>query len=152
MPTQGLADIPSHRVSTTDHLHHAIWKVLVQQTPTWYFQCTRGVPEEDESNFGGPPSCLIDDIVVFGENQAQHDERLLAALERLCKARVTLNMEKGKFNQSSIDFLGHIISADGVRADTAKTSAIRDMPALQSLTELWGLLTNWASSSVELQN
>ena len=35
--------------------------------------------------------CLIDDILVTGKDAKEHDERLLAALQRIRDARVTLN-------------------------------------------------------------
>ena len=54
--------------------------------------------------------CQMDDVLVFGENQSQHDERLDAVLRRLESAGVTLNPEKCKFSCLEIDFLGHIIN------------------------------------------
>ena len=80
--------------------------------------------------------CLMDDIIVFGTNQEDHHERLMATLKRLQQAGVTLNSEKCEFNKSSIGFLRHVIDKDEVRADPSKTSAIAKMPAPQSLTEL----------------
>ena len=35
-----------------------------------------------------------------------------------------LNKEKCKFNQSSVNFVGHLIDQHGIRADPAKTAAI----------------------------
>ena len=71
----------------------------------------------------------MDDVLVFGENQSQHDERLDAILRRLESTGVTLNPEKCKFSCLEIDFSGHIINDKGVRADPAKTSAICEMQA-----------------------
>lgn len=36
----------------------------------------------------------MDDIIVYGANQAEHDEKLEAVLTRLQRAKVTLNWEK----------------------------------------------------------
>ena len=80
--------------------------------------------------------CQMDDVLAFGEDQSQHDERLDAALRRLESAGVTLNPGKCKFSCREIDFLGHIINDKGVRADPAKTSAIREMPAPRDVPEL----------------
>ena len=41
--------------------------------------------------------CQMDDIIVYGANQAEHDERLEAVLVRLQEANVTLNAEKCQF-------------------------------------------------------
>ena len=41
--------------------------------------------------------CNIDDVLVHGQNQEEHDERLGAALGRLGEAGVTPNLEKCMF-------------------------------------------------------
>ena len=43
-------------------------------------------------------TCLMDDILIYGSNQ-QHDERLIAVLEKLQKFYVTLKKEKCVFNK-----------------------------------------------------
>ena len=80
--------------------------------------------------------CLIDDVLVIGKDEAEHDTRLMQVLERLESVGVTLNREKCAFRQSSVKFLGHLIGQDGVRADTEKTSAIRDIETPQSVSDL----------------
>ena len=80
--------------------------------------------------------CLMDDVVIFGKNQSEHDDRLKATLTRLEGAGVTLNPRKCEFGKSTMKFLGHVISGDGIRADPEKTSAIEAMPPPTSVTEL----------------
>ena len=80
--------------------------------------------------------CQMDDVLVFSNDEAQHDGRLTAVLERLESARVTLKPEKCKFSRRQLDFLGHIIDENGVRADPAKTSAIREMQPPRDVPEL----------------
>ena len=41
--------------------------------------------------------CLIDDVLVFGRDREEHDQRLLAALEKIKAAGATLNPEKCEF-------------------------------------------------------
>ena len=50
--------------------------------------------------------CLIDDILVHGKTQQEHDERLYAVLERLVKVGLTLNKKKCAFSQKQVKFLG----------------------------------------------
>ncbi|XDV25073.1 hypothetical protein PO909_029054 [Leuciscus waleckii] len=71
--------------------------------------------------------CQMDDVLVYGDTQAQHDTRLLAVLGRLQEAGVTLRGEKCEFSKSHIKFLGQIIDAAGVRADPNKVRAVTDM-------------------------
>lgn len=43
----------------------------------------------------------MDDVLIFGQDQAEHDVRLLDTLRRLEEAQVTLNPEKCAFSQVS---------------------------------------------------
>ena len=64
--------------------------------------------------------CQMDDVLVFGTTQDQHDKRLTATLERIKAAGVSLNKTKCKFSVSDVKFLGHIINKDGIKADPDK--------------------------------
>ena len=45
--------------------------------------------------------CLMDNVIVFGSSQEEHNTRLMATLERLEKAGVTLNSEKCEFGKQT---------------------------------------------------
>jgi len=77
--------------------------------------------------------CHVDDILVFGKDV---EARLQAVLSKLQAAGVTLNKYKCQFYQSSITFLGHVISREGISPDPKKTAAIQAMKAPSSITEL----------------
>ena len=79
---------------------------------------------------------LIDDILVFGKDQEEHDARLEAVLQRLKTANDTLNREKCEFSKPHITFLGHYIDKDGIRQDPEKTDAITKMKSPTSVPEL----------------
>ena len=72
--------------------------------------------------------CLMDDVLVYGRDQEDHDRKLEAVLQRVQSAGVTLNPDKCEFSKDQLKFLGHIINKDGVRADPAKIQAILDLP------------------------
>ena len=79
--------------------------------------------------------CHMDDILVHAETQEKHDERLRKVLARLRDAGVTLN-EKCSFSQTSIKFLGHVVSEEGIAADPDKTKAVKEFPKPANITEL----------------
>ena len=56
---------------------------------------------------------LIDDVLVYGKEQEEHDVRLEAVLQCLESAGVTLNYEKCEFSKSKIVFLGHVLRRQG---------------------------------------
>ena len=80
--------------------------------------------------------CLMDDVLVFGADQAEHGECLTAMLERVQTTGVTLNPDKCEFSCKLVKFLGHLIDRNGIRADPEKSSAIRKMATPQCVTDL----------------
>lgn len=79
---------------------------------------------------------FMDDILVHGKDTAEHDSRLSKVLSVLQKAGLTLNQEKCRYSQSSLKFLGHVLSKEGVRADPDKVRAIAEMSPPTDVTEL----------------
>ena len=49
--------------------------------------------------------CMIDDVLVRGKNQIEHDQRLRAVLGRSHTANVTLNKAKCEFSRDRVKFL-----------------------------------------------
>ena len=70
----------------------------------------------------------IDDILVWGTSQEQHDERLEAVLKRCEQINLTLNKEKCQFRVPEVTYIGHILNAKGVQPDSEKVTAIQEMP------------------------
>ena len=77
-----------------------------------------------------------DDIMVWGSSKEEHDQRLRACLTRIRESGLKLNQTKCIFASRSFTFLGHTVSADGLKPDPTKINAILDMPVPQSKTDL----------------
>ena len=80
--------------------------------------------------------CFYDDVLVFGESQESHDKALQSCMKKTVDAGLKLNREKCEFALQEIEFLGFIISGDGIRPDPKKVKAITDMPEPTNITEL----------------
>ena len=78
--------------------------------------------------------CQMDDILVHGKDQAQHDTRLKAVLQRLQEAGLTLNSEKCQFSRSCVKFLGHLVDQDGIHPDPDKVAAIVQVQPLSDVS------------------
>ena len=63
---------------------------------------------------------MVDDIVVFVRDAQEHQERLFKVMDRFLECGLTLREERCEFGLSSVKFLGHVISADGITADQEK--------------------------------
>ncbi|KAL3978677.1 hypothetical protein ACER0C_019739 [Sarotherodon galilaeus] len=79
--------------------------------------------------------CQMDDVLIWGTSQAEHDERLRKALVRLQEAGVTLN-DKCEFSKNRIKFLGQVIEASGVSADPDKVHAVSSMDEPSNISEV----------------
>ncbi|XP_061129807.1 uncharacterized protein K02A2.6-like [Syngnathus typhle] len=71
----------------------------------------------------------IDDLVVWGKTQQQHDERLEKLFQRVKKHGLKLNRDKCLFGVKEMTFLGDKVTSEGVEPDQSKVQAILDMPA-----------------------
>ena len=80
--------------------------------------------------------CLIDDVLVYVATQEEHDKNLLAALNRIQDAGLTLNRKKCVFSTTTIKFLGQVVDANGIKPDPDKITAISDIPQPTNITEL----------------
>ncbi|XP_075454672.1 uncharacterized protein LOC142493868 [Ascaphus truei] len=89
-----------------------------------------------------PRECLVylDDIIVFGRTLEEHSERLMKVLDRLEGEGLKLSLDKCKFCRTSVTYVGHIVSADGVSTDPGKIEAVMNWPRPQNVQELRSFL------------
>ena len=88
-----------------------------------------------------PSQCLIylDDIIVHSTTFSEHLERVTSVLWQLRNAGLQL---KCKFAQKEVHYLGHIVSAAGVKPDPSKTEAVASYPVprdVQQVQQFLGL-------------
>ena len=78
----------------------------------------------------------IDDIIIFSRTQEEHLTHVAEVLKILHENNFTLNLKKCKFNQSSVEFLGYNISAQGITPVRSRCEAIRNICLPQTHTAL----------------
>ncbi|MCG8434853.1 MAG: reverse transcriptase family protein, partial [Gammaproteobacteria bacterium] len=79
---------------------------------------------------------VVDDILAADDNFPAHVKRIREILERCREHRITLNGKKFRFAEDSVDFVGFVVSSDGIRADPEKVRAIQEFPEPANRTEL----------------
>ena len=87
---------------------------------------------------------VVDDILVWGTNEAKHDSRLIKVLDRARLRNLKLNKTKCQFKKQEIAYLGHVLTKDGLKPDPKKTQAISEMiPPMsrEALKRFLGMLT-----------
>lgn len=83
---------------------------------------------------------FIDDIIVFGADEAEHDRCLHKVLEVLKSRNVLLNMKKCLFKVTELDFLGHHLSGDGIKPAESKVEALKAFRTPKDVEELRSFL------------
>ena len=79
---------------------------------------------------------IADDILVHHATVEEHDDCLQQTLRIISGAGLKLNKSKCKFRQPVVDYMGHTISANGVKPQAEKVKAITDMLPPKNTTEL----------------
>eukprot|EP00731_Ephydatia_muelleri_P017692 Em0010g790a len=89
----------------------------------------------------------LDDILVSGSTEAEHLHTLDRVMSRLEEHGLHLKLSKCVFMAPSVEYLGHHISADGIRPAEGKKPAIEDAPRPQCWAAeiICGLLRKGAS-------
>ena len=82
--------------------------------------------------------CLVylDDIVIYGSSLKEHNKRLEEVLLRLREANLKLQPDKCEFLRKEVNYLGHIISEDGIAPDPGKLQAIKDFPEPRKVKDI----------------
>lgn len=83
---------------------------------------------------------FIDDIIVMSPDLTAHIEQVDTVLTRLESYNIRLKPSKCFFARTQVLFLGHLVSADGVRPDPSKVSAISKMPHPVNISTLRSFL------------
>ncbi|CAF4635063.1 unnamed protein product, partial [Didymodactylos carnosus] len=71
---------------------------------------------------------FIDDILIFSKNEEEHLKHLQTTLDILRKNNLYAKADKCEFICPQLEFLGHIVSRDGISVDDKKIEAIRKYP------------------------
>jgi hypothetical protein len=74
---------------------------------------------------------FLDDLVVYSRSREEHMQHLKVVFTRLEKAGFTLNRDKIQLAKQEIPFLGHLISAQGIRILPQRVEAMRTFPPPQ---------------------
>lgn len=86
--------------------------------------------------------CLIylDDILIFGRSVEEHLERVKAVLQRIREAGLKLSPSKCFFLRKEVDYLGHIVTSDGIRTDPKKIEKVKGWSTPTTIKQLRSFL------------
>ena len=79
---------------------------------------------------------FFDDIIIYSKSLEDHESHLKAVFQELRDNKLYVNGKKSEFFLQEIQYLGHIISKDGIRMDPEKLRIIEEWPQPKNLHEL----------------
>ncbi|CAI7888030.1 unnamed protein product [Closterium sp. NIES-53] len=78
----------------------------------------------------------LDDILIYSKDMKQHVEHLRRVFETLRRERFYVKLSKSEFALKKVQFLGHMVSAQGVHVDPKKIEAVRTWKTPKNVKEL----------------
>ena len=71
---------------------------------------------------------FLDDILIYSKSLKEHEEHLKLILKQLRKHRLYAKVSKCDFFRKQLEYLGHDVSAQGIKVSPSKIEAIREWP------------------------
>ena len=68
----------------------------------------------------------LDDLIIFSKTFDEHLERLQLVFDRLQQHGLKLKPSKCQLMRKEVQYLGHLVSAEGIRTDPEKISRVKD--------------------------
>jgi hypothetical protein len=72
----------------------------------------------------------LDDLLIYSSTESEHVRHIEQVLTRLAKAGAFLNLDKSFFNRDSVNYLGHVVSADGISIRPDYVDAVLEWPQI----------------------
>jgi len=70
----------------------------------------------------------FDDVIVFSQSLDTHLEHLMKVFACLRDANLKLNPSKCKFMSDKVEYLGHIVTPQGLKPNSRSLDAVREFP------------------------
>jgi hypothetical protein len=71
--------------------------------------------------------CYLDYILIFSKNEKDHEKYIRMVLQKLHDTRLYVKLKKCIFHQPQVEFLGYIISGEGLSIDPKKIQVFYGM-------------------------
>ena len=84
--------------------------------------------------------CYLDDIIILGRTFDQALENLELVLQRIRDAKLKLKPKKCVLFQTSVTYLGHVVSEDGISCDPSKGEAVKNWPSPSNKFEVRSII------------
>ena len=81
-------------------------------------------------------AAYLDDVIVTGRTKEEHLQNIKQVLAALSEYGMKLRLDKCEFFRQQVTYLGHAISADGLKPSEERVDAIVKIPMPENIKEL----------------
>eukprot|EP00976_Prorocentrum_cordatum_P028383 575576-Prorocentrum_minimum.AAC.1 len=85
-------------------------------------------------------SIYIDDVVIWSKTVEEHLQHLRIVMKRLQEEHLYVKGSKVHLCRTAVNFLGHVVSGEGVAPQHKKVEAVADWPTPKNLAEVRSFL------------
>lgn len=87
-------------------------------------------------------TCLVymDDVIVFSTSLQEHIEKLSKVFDRFRKCKLKIQLDKSDFLRKEAEFLGHVVTPQGIKPNPKKIEAIYKYPIPKTTKEIKSFL------------
>lgn len=82
----------------------------------------------------------LDDIIIVSNSLDEHIRLIKIVADRLKNAGLTINLQKSKFCQKAIKYLGYVLTKEGLSMDVSKIQPVLDYPIPKTVKDVRRLL------------
>ena len=79
---------------------------------------------------------FLNDILIYSKNEEEHEEHLRLTFQLLREHQLYAKLCRCDFYRDRIQYLGHIISKEGIYVDPEKIEAIMNWPTPRNVTDV----------------
>ena len=79
---------------------------------------------------------VMDDVLIAGRDRKHHDEILEKVVRKATEWNLKLNFEKCQIRKTSVKYVGHVVTSEGLKIDPDKVRAVREMPRPESKEDI----------------
>ena len=127
-----------------NHLPHLLQIFRMVCHAFWTYQCPRHFPVPHEQCLLGPPGYmrprLFIDILIYSDTLEEHRCHIHEVLLQLWNNKLYAHGDKCSFHEDTVEYLGSILSPNGLSMDPGKVSAILEWPEPHKVKDIQSFL------------
>ena len=114
------------------HYEFVIMPFGLTNTPTIFMCLMNNIIHKYLDNF---VVIFIDDILIYSKSEEEHKEHLKIVLQELREHQLFAKFNKCDFFKDKIQYLGHVVTKEGILVDPKKIKAIKDWLVPKDVTD-----------------